>query len=323
MGKVKVFINGSEGTTGLRILERFENRDDVEVLPIASELRKDPAAVKERINQSDITFFCLPDAASIEALTYVENPNTRIIDASTAHRTLPDWSYGFPELSEAHREGIITGKRVAVPGCYASGFISIVYPLVKGGLLPKDALLTCSALSGYSGAGKKTIAVYEDAATRAGISPDPLCSPRQYGLAQAHKHLKEMKAIPGLANEPVFLPYICDYYCGMLVTVPFHKAMFAKSVTVKDLQAYFEEYYAGKQFIDVLPEGNELVASNFLPANTLQGYDGMEIMIYGNDERPIISARFDNLGKGASGAAIQCLNLMIGAPEDKGLKLTK
>ena len=323
MSKTKVFINGSEGTTGLRILERFEGRDDIEIIPIASELRKDPVAVKEKINESDITFFCLPDAASIEALTYVENPDTKIIDASTAHRTLPDWNYGFPELSAAHRDGIINSKRVAVPGCYASGFISIVYPLVKGGLLPKDALLTCSALSGYSGAGKKTIAVYEDTATRAGISPDPLCSPRQYGLAQTHKHLKEMKTIPGLANEPVFLPYICDYYCGMLVTVPFHKAMFAKNVTVKDLQSYFEEYYAGKQFMSVLPEGNELVASNFLPANTLKGYDGMEILIYGNDERPIISARFDNLGKGASGAAIQCMNLMIGADEAKWLNLER
>ncbi len=323
MSKVKVFINGSEGTTGLRILERFENRDDVEVIPIPSELRKDPATVKEKMNASDITFFCLPDAASIEALTYVENPNTKIIDASTAHRTLPGWNYGFPELSEAHREGIITGKRVAVPGCHASGFISLVYPLVKGGLLPKDALLTCTSISGYSGAGKKAIAQYEDKEARSLTNPDPLSSPRQYALAQAHKHLKEMKAIPGLSHEPVFLPYICDFYCGMLVTVPLQKEMFSKTVSLKGLQAYFEEYYSGKPFINVLPEGNELVASNFIPVNTLKGYDGMEILIYGNDERPVLSARFDNLGKGASGAAIQCFNLMTGAPEDKGLKLTK
>ncbi|MBP5184197.1 MAG: N-acetyl-gamma-glutamyl-phosphate reductase [Lachnospiraceae bacterium] len=323
MSKVKVFINGSEGTTGLRILERFENRDDVDIIPIASELRKDPATVAGKINESDITFFCLPDAAAVEALTYVKNPETKIIDASTAHRTLPGWSYGFPELSEVHREGIVTGKRVAVPGCHASGFISLVYPLVAGGILPKDALLSCTSISGYSGAGKKTIAVYEDRETRAGIDPDPLCSPRQYALAQAHKHLKEMKAIPGLSHEPVFLPYICDFYCGMLVTVPLHKEMFAKSCTLKDLQAYFEEYYAGKQFIKVLPEGNDLVAGNFLPVNTLKGYDGMEILIYGNDERPVVSARFDNLGKGASGAAIQCMNLMTGADEAKGLNLAR
>jgi N-acetyl-gamma-glutamyl-phosphate reductase len=321
MSKTKVFINGSEGTTGLRILERFNGRDDVEIIPIPSELRKDAATVKEKINESDITFFCLPDAAAIEALTYVENPDTKIIDASTAHRTLPGWNYGFPELSAAHREGIINGKRVAVPGCHASGFISVVYPLVAGGLLPKDALLSCTSISGYSGAGKKAIATYEDKETRSLTDPDPLCSPRQYALAQAHKHLREMKAIPGLEHEPAFLPYICDFYCGMLVTVPLHKGMFTRSVSLKDLQQYFEEYYAEKPFIRVLPEGNELVASNFLPVNTLKGYDGMEILIYGNDERPVISARFDNLGKGASGAAIQCMNLMTGAKETEGLNI--
>jgi len=321
MKKTKVFINGSEGTTGLRIIERFEGRDDVELIPIASELRKDPAEIKKKINESDITFFCLPDAASIEALTYVENPDVRIIDASTAHRTLPDWSYGFPELSEKHRERIVNGKRVAVPGCYASGFIGLAYPLVAGGILPKDALLSITGISGYSGAGKKTIAVYEDKETRSAIENDPLCSPRQYALAQGHKHLKEMKAITGLNNEPVFLPYISDYYSGMLITLPLHKGMLAKNYGVKDIQKYFEEYYAGKKFMRVLPEGNELVASNFLPINTITGYDGMEILVYGNDDRIIVSSRFDNLGKGASGAAIQCMNLMIGAAEDKGLNL--
>ena len=321
----KVFIDGSEGTTGLRIFERFSGRDDIEILKIDPELRKDPNERKKLINSSDITFLCLPDVAAREAVSLIDpdNDHVVIIDASTAHRTEEGWAYGFPELSSAHAEKIRNGNRIAVPGCYASGFISLVYPLIAGNILPKDYPVSSFALSGYSGAGKKTIAVYEDTATRAGISPDPLCSPRQYGLAQTHKHLKEMKTIPGLANEPVFLPYICDYYCGMLVTVPFHKAMFAKNVTVKDLQSYFEEYYAGKQFMSVLPEGNELVASNFLPANTLKGYDGMEILIYGNDERPIISARFDNLGKGASGAAIQCMNLMIGADEAKWLNLER
>ncbi len=321
MSKTKVFINGSEGTTGLRIIERFNDRDDVTIIPIDSELRKDPKTVKEKINESDITFFCLPDAASVEALTYVENENVKIIDASTAHRTLPGWNYGFPELSKAHREGIVNGKRVAVPGCHASGFISVVYPLVAGGFLPKEALLTCTSISGYSGAGKKTIAVYEDRETRANTEPDPLCSPRQYALAQAHKHLKEMKAIPGLTHEPVFLPYISDFYCGMLVTVPLHKDMFAKAFDLDELQAYYEDYYKGSPFMKVLPLDNELVASNFLPVNTLKGYDGMEILVYGNNERPVISARFDNLGKGASGAAIQCMNLMTGVPETTGLNL--
>ncbi len=321
MKKTRVFINGSEGTTGLRIIERFEGRDDVELIPIASELRKDPAEIKKKINESDITFLCLPDAASIEAVSYIENDNVRIIDASTAHRTMPGWSYGFPELSDAHRNAIITGKRVAVPGCYASGFIALAYPLVAGGILPKDALLSITAISGYSGAGKKTIAVYEDSEARNSVSPDPLCSPRQYALTQQHKHLKEMKAIPGLSHEPVFLPYISDFHSGMLVTLPIHRDMLAKKMSVSEISSYFEEYYAGKPFIRVLPEGNDLVSSNFLPANTLRGYDGMEILIYGNDDRIILSSRFDNLGKGASGAAIQCMNLMTGVSETKGLNL--
>lgn len=320
--KTRVFINGSEGTTGLRILERFEGRDDIELIPIASELRKDPVEVSKKINESDITFLCLPDDAAREAVSYVENPKVRIIDASTAHRTLSDWSYGFPELSSKHRENIIKGKRVSVPGCHASGFVSLVYPLVAGGILPKDALLSCTSVSGFSGAGKKAIALYGDTEARShGSQPDPLSSPRQYALTQQHKHLKEMKAIPGLDHEPVFLPLICDFYSGMLVTVPLHSGNLTKHYTPDDLLAYYADYYQGQSFIHVFPKGNELVESNFLPANTISGYDGMEILVYGNEDRIVVSSRFDNLGKGASGAAIQCMNLMIGAPETTNLCL--
>ena len=326
MNKIKVFINGGEGTTGLRILECFEGRDDIELIPIASELRKDPAEVKKKINESDITFLCLPDAASIEAVSYIENPNVRIIDASTAHRTNPDWSYGFPELSAAHREGIKNSKRVAVPGCYASGFNGIVYPMMQAGLITADALITCAAITGYSGAGKKAIAQYQDTDTRAigkttGDAHDPLCSPRQYALAQQHKHLKEMKAIPGLTHEPIFLPQVCDYYSGMIVSIPFHADALVKKVTLAELHEVFAKHYESQKFVKVLALDDEQITGNFLSANTITGYDGMEVLIYGNDDRMVVSTRFDNLGKGASGAAVQCMNLMIGAEEDKGLNL--
>ncbi len=322
MSKIKVFINGGEGTTGLRIQERFLNRPDIELIPIDPELRKDPTEIGRKMNESDITFLCLPDAAAREAVSYVENPNVKIIDGSTAHRTEPGWNYGFPELSEQHMQGISNGKRTAVPGCHASGFISLVYPLVKHGLLSPDVLLSCVSVTGYSGAGKKAIAVYEDHENRAaGSQPDPLCSPRQYALAQQHKHLKEMKFIPGLTYEPAFLPLISDFHSGMLVSVPLHTTQLLKSCSLQGIQEMYAEHYARKRLIRVLPLNDELIEGNFIPANTVAGRDDMEIMVYGNDNRIIVSSRFDNLGKGASGAAIQCMNLMIGVPEETGLSL--
>jgi N-acetyl-gamma-glutamyl-phosphate reductase len=199
MTKTKIFIDGKEGTTGLRIFERLANRDDVEIITLSDELRKDTAARKQALNSCDIAFLCLPDAAAIEAVSLIDNPEVKVIDASTAHRTLPDWAYGFPELSAAHLEKIKTSKRVAVPGCHASGFIALVYPLVAAGILPEDALLTCHSITGYSGGGKKMIAQYEN-----GSREDFLNSPRQYALTQEHKHLKEMKAVSGIKNPPVF-----------------------------------------------------------------------------------------------------------------------
>lgn len=316
--KTRVFINGSEGTTGLRINERFEKRPDIEVIPISSELRKDPVEIGKKINESDITFFCLPDEAAKEALKLVTNPKVRIIDASTAHRTAEGWQYGFPELSKNHREGIISGNRITVPGCHATGFISLVYPLVSAGVIHKDALLSATSISGYSGAGKKAIAQYTEKEARQ-IPLDPLASPRQYALSQMHKHLKEMKKISGLTYEPVFLPLICDFYSGMVVSVPLHSGMLAKKVSPEELRQVYADAYKDSKLIRVLPLENEFTESGFLPANTISGQDTLDILVYGNEDRMVVSARFDNLGKGASGAAIQCMNIMLLLPEETGL----
>lgn len=312
----KVFIDGSEGTTGLRIFERFEGRNDIEILKIPSELRKDPDEIRKYINASDITFLCLPDAAAREAVAMVENENTIIIDTSTAHRTEEGWAYGYPELSKGHREAIKNGKRIAVPGCYATGFITIIYPLIAGGILPKDYPVSAFAMSGYSGAGKKTIAVYE-----AEERDKELDSPREYALTQNHKHLKEMQKITGLERTPLFSPIICDYYSGMLLTTPFYTDMLTKAKTPEEVHAFLSEYYAGEKFIKVMPFGKEAEYNGFLAGNACAGWDGIEIYVTGNEDRVLVSTRFDNLGKGASGAAIQCLNIILGCEEDKGLVL--
>lgn len=312
----KVFIDGSEGTTGLRIFERFEGRDDIEILKIPSELRKDPDEIKKYINASDITFLCLPDAAAREAVAMVENENTIIIDTSTAHRTEEGWAYGYPELSQKHREAIRNGKRIAVPGCYATGFITIAYPMVARGMLPKDYPVAAFAMSGYSGAGKKTIAVYE-----ADERDKELDAPREYALSQNHKHLKEMQKITGLARTPLFSPLICDYYSGMVVTLQFYAELLNGKPTPEKVHELFEAYYKGEQFIKVMPFGKEAEYNGFLAGNTCSGWDGIEIYVTGNEDRILVSTRFDNLGKGASGAAVQCLNLILGCEENKGLVL--
>lgn len=314
--KTKIFIDGSEGTTGLRIYERFEGRDDIELLTISGELRKDPKERKRLINESDITFLCLPDVAARESVSLVENENVRIIDTSTAHRTQEGWAYGYPELSKEHRENIRTGKRIAVPGCYATGFITMIYPLVKGKILPKDYPVSAFAMSGYSGAGKKTIAVYEAAERE-----KELDSPREYALSQNHKHLPEMQKITGLERTPLFSPVICDYYSGMLVTAPFYTDMLSGNQTPEKIHGFLAEYYGNEPFIKVMPYGKEADYNGFLASNTCSGWDGIEIYVTGNEDRVLVSTRFDNLGKGASGAAVQCLNLMMGCDEKKGLVL--
>lgn len=314
--KTKVFIDGSEGTTGLRIHERLDNRDDIELLTIAPELRKDHAERSRLINSSDITFLCLPDSAAREAVALVTNPNTRIIDASTAHRTEAGWAYGFPELSSKHREAIRTGKRIANPGCHASGFISLVYPLIAGGILPADYPVASFSLTGYSGGGKKMIAQYE-----ASDRDAELDAPREYGLSQQHKHLKEMRLITGLSRAPLFTPIVSDYYSGMVVNVPLYTDLLNTTQTPESLQTFFADYYANEPFVKVMPLGAESEMSGFLSGNHLSGYDGMQIYITGNENRIQLSSVFDNLGKGASGAAIQCFNIMTGCDETKGLNL--
>lgn len=314
--KAKVFIDGSEGTTGLRIFERFEGREDIELLVIPSELRKDPDEIRKYINASDITFLCLPDAAAREAVAMIENDRVRIIDTSTAHRTEEGWAYGYPELSPEHREAIRTGKRIAVPGCHATGFITIAYPLIKGKILPKDYPVSAFSLTGYSGGGKKKIAEYE-----AENRSTELDAPREYALEQNHKHLREMKVISGLEREPLFSPIIADYYSGMLVSLPIYADMLTGIRTPEAIHEYFSEYYAGEKFVRVMPLGAEQDSGGFLSSNTRSGWDGIEIYVTGNTERILISTRFDNLGKGASGAAVQCLNLMLGCEEDTGLVL--
>ncbi|MDO4317710.1 MAG: N-acetyl-gamma-glutamyl-phosphate reductase [Lachnospiraceae bacterium] len=314
--KTKIYIDGSEGTTGLRINERLEGRDDIELLRIRPELRKDAAERQRMINASDITFLCLPDAAAREAVSLATGERVRIIDASTAHRTEPGWAYGFPELSAEFRERITQGKRVAVPGCHASGFMALVYPLVKEGLLPADYPVVSYSLTGYSGGGKKMIAAYE-----AEERPRELSSPRAYALTQQHKHLKEMKAIAGLAQEPLFTPIVADYYSGMAVFLPLAARLLSKEVTPDGLRSFYREYYAGQRFLHVLTEAETDALGGFLAGNARSGWDGMEIVVSGSGDRLFAASRFDNLGKGASGAAIQCMNLMLGCPEEKGLVL--
>ncbi len=306
---IKVFIDGKAGTTGLKIYERLSKRDDCEIVSLSEELRKNTRARKEAINSSDVVFLCLPDDAAREAVTLVENKQTVVIDASTAHRTDKDWAYGFPELSKEHRAAIASSKRIANPGCYASGFISLVYPLVKAGILPRDYPLVCHAVSGYSGAGKKGIAQYEDPARS-----EEFDSPRLYALTLEHKHLPEMVAQCGLKREPVFNPYVCDFYSGMTVNVPLFCSMLSGRVDVKTLTKLYEAHYAGSRFVRV---GKE--ESGFIAANTLCGTNMLEILVNGNEERVLLSARLDNLGKGASGAAIQNMNIALGL--DEGVSL--
>jgi len=306
----KVFIDGREGTTGLRITERLSARNDIELIMIDEALRKDPDARREMIEKSDVTFLCLPDAAAKEAVAMAPE-RVKIIDASTAHRTLPGWAYGFAELSEAHRNAIVTGNRIAVPGCHASGFNSLVYPMIASGLMSADYPVVCHSVTGYSGGGKKMIAQYQDEGR-----DEELSSPRQYGLAQMHKHLKEMKAIPGLSMEPIFNPIVADYYAGMVVTVPVFTSLLRGKPTLADIRNMFIEHYANQTMVKVI-EGEE--APSFLGANNLAGRDSMEILITGNDERVLLTSRFDNLGKGASGAAVQCMNIALGLDETTGL----
>lgn len=307
----KIFIDGKAGTTGLRIYERLEHRDDVSLILLSDDERKDPAARKKALNECDIAFLCLPDDAARESVSMIENTDVVVIDASTAHRTEAGWSYGFPELSEEFKNRIYGSKRIAVPGCHASGFIALVYPLVKAGILPSDALLSCHSVTGYSGGGKKMIADYQSE-ERSQL----LDGPRQYALTQNHKHLKEMKAICGLEHEPIFCPIVGDFYSGMTVTVPLFATDLNEGFTAEDIKKLYEEKYQTPIVFCAGADEDAMVS-----AVGLADKDSMGICVFGNEERILLVARYDNLGKGASGAAVEVMNLIMGVDRKTGLNV--
>lgn len=311
-----MFIDGSAGTTGLRIADRLAERQDISLLTLPENLRKDWEARRQMINASDITFLCLPDDAAREAVALCENQYTKIIDASTAHRTEAGWSYGFPELSPSHREAVRNGKRVAVPGCHASGFCALVFPLIQSGILPAEYPLAAHSVTGYSGGGKSMIADFT-----AENRPEYMNSPGQYALSANHKHLKEMTAVCNLKQKPLFNPIVADFYSGMVVSVPLYVSYLKGINGVKALHEFFFEYYKNEKLITVLPFHEKGTESGFLYTNEMAGKDSMQILVSGNDERVLTAARFDNLGKGASGAAVQCMNVMLGINETTGLIL--
>ncbi|MBU5229536.1 N-acetyl-gamma-glutamyl-phosphate reductase [Intestinimonas butyriciproducens] len=309
----KVFIDGQEGTTGLQIYERLGGREDIELLRIDPEKRKDAQERKKLLNDADLVFLCLPDAAAREAVALIENDRTKVIDASTAHRTSPGWVYGFPELLAGQRQRVKFAKRTANPGCHATGFLSAAAPLVATGVLPRDYPVTCYSLTGYSGGGKKMIAEYEGEG-----KGEALDSPRIYGTTLRHKHLPEMKALSGLDEPPVFCPIVDDYYKGMASCLMLHNARLTGKPTAEDLCEILARYYEDQQVVRVAPFEKE---GSFLAANALAGTDRLELSVWGHEEQTIVVARFDNLGKGASGAAVQNMNLMLGFDETAGLAL--
>lgn len=314
---LKIFIDGKEGTTGLRIFDRLAQRSDLQILTLPEEKRKDAQSRKECLHEANVAILCLPDAAARESVALAEGSQTRILDTSTAHRIAAGWHYGFPELSEKHRSSIVNGQYVAVPGCHASGFIALVTPLVAAGLIPADMALSCFSLTGYSGGGKKMIAQYES-----NHRTTDLDSPRQYALSQAHKHLPEMQHIPGLSIAPMFAPIVAGFYSGMEVTIPlFRHQVCAGDHPMNELLNCLKAHYASSPVVQVLGQEDVDAMGGFVASNAMSGHDGMRLMVLGNDDRMQLVALFDNLGKGSSGAAVQCLNLMIGAEETEGLNL--
>ena len=303
----KVFIDGSAGTTGLRIVERLSQRKDLELLILPDELRKDPNARKDALNTAEIAFLCLPDDAARESVALAAGSKIKIIDTSTAHRTKDDWAYGFAELSDAHREAIRHSSRVANPGCHASGFIASVYPLVSGGIIPADFPLTAYSLTGYSGGGKSLIAEYEDPNRDQRHE-----SHRIYGTTLRHKHLPEMKKICGLAQEPIFSPILGDFYEGMATTI------LLPGFDASRVWEHLATHYAGQKLVSVAPLGGD---ESVLYASTFAGKDSLRITVSGHENQTMVTALFDNLGKGASGAAIQNMNILLGVDETTGLDI--
>lgn len=308
----KVFIDGSQGTTGLKIFDRLSLRKDIELITLSEDLRKDTAARKKALNKADIAFLCLPDAAAVEAVSLIENENTIVIDTSTAHRTNKEFAYGFPELSNELSKKLMNSKRIAVPGCYASGFIALVKPLIDAGLVSPDHGFMCHAVSGYSGAGKNGIAQYE--AEQRDVLFD---APREYALTQEHKHLKEMQIISGLSVTPIFCPYICDYFSGMLVTVPLFLSDLKDGKTAEDIRVLYKNKYN----TNIVSYKEAIDENGFVSGNKMSELDSMEITVCGKPDRILLIARYDNLGKGASGAALECMNIRMGLSPDYMLRV--
>lgn len=307
--KYKVYIDGQAGTTGLQLRERLEYHPNIELLLISEALRKDESERKRLMNSADVVFLCLPDEAAIEAVKLVENPNVCIIDASTAHRTNPLWTYGFPELSAKHRQKIASSKRIANPGCHATGFIAAVYPLVMMGIVSPDYPFSAHSITGYSGGGKGMIQEYEKT-----DRPTELDSPRQYALGQAHKHLPEMQYVTGISSAPIFSPIVCNFYRGMETCIPLHTNLFLKKVTKAELTKMLADFYKESSLITVAQE-----ESGFLSSNRMANQNGLTLYLEGNDQRMTLISMFDNLGKGASGAAVQNMNIVLGLDETESL----
>lgn len=315
--KFKVFVDGQEGTTGLKINQRLSERTDIEILNIDPEKRKDPGARRALLNEADVAFLCLPDAASRESAGLVTNGGTRIIDASTAFRTAPDWTYGMPELSKKQRALIRDSRRVSVPGCHATGFNMALYPLVQEGIVPRDYPVTCCSVTGYSGGGKKLIEKYEVA----GANRQNLESPRFYALGLSHKHLPEMQKVSGLLFPPLFTPIVGAFSQGMLVSVPLLKRLLNNKITAREVHEFLSSYYASERFVRVMPyESEDYLDNGFLDATGCNNTNRIEIFVFGNAGQILLLSRLDNLGKGASGAAVQNMNVMLGLDEGTGLE---
>jgi N-acetyl-gamma-glutamyl-phosphate reductase len=314
--KYKIFVDGQEGTTGLKIHERLSKRDDIEILKIEPELRKDPGRRKEILNESDLSFLCLPDEASRESVSLITNGRTRVIDTSTAFRTDPSWTYGLAELNGEQRGLIRNSKKVAVPGCHATGFVMAVYPLVREKIILPDYPVVCQSITGYSGGGKKLIEQYESTER----DNDRFKAPRLYSLKLKHKHIPEMQKYSGLSDPPLFIPVISNYFQGMVTSVPLFKRKLNRKMSPADIAAFYAEYYKSESFVEVKPYDSDSNLDNgYLNAIECNGTNRFQMFVFGNDEQILVSSRFDNLGKGASGAAMQNMNIMLGLDERTGL----
>jgi N-acetyl-gamma-glutamyl-phosphate reductase len=310
----KVFVDGQEGTTGLQIFDYLSRRDDIELLRIPSDRRKDLEARRDFLNRADVAFLCLPDAAARESAVLVTNPSTCVIDASTAFRTHPDWVYGLPELEPEQRQRLKAGKRISVPGCHATAFVLLIHPMIRYGVMPPDYPVTSYSITGYSGGGKKLIAIYE------GEQNPKLHSPRPYALQLTHKHLPEMRVRSGLAHAPIFTPVVSNFYKGLAVTVFLHPDHLAQRMAPGAIYDLLTEYYSGEPFIRVMPVDKESnLDAGYFDVQGCNDTNRVDIFIFGNTEQVVLVARLDNLGKGASGAAVQCMNIHLGIDETTGL----